>query len=427
MVKKMEFTEIIAYAASAIKLRKLRAGLTILGIAIGITALVGLLAITQGFQISLKAQLQRGFATDTIVVTTQNLGFGYELKDFELLIDDAEMIERIDNVKQTIPMLQKNCYGNFSNYTIPISVVGVDFAKYESVYPESFKASAGSISSYENQSVAVIGKSVNDPWQNGTLLAEIDRDFEILYTTRSDFEFVNETSAFKCIAILDEIGGATVGGPSDYSVYIPLEQAKSFFNTTETSTIVVQVEQSDEESIAQTSKKIEDAFDSQILVVSSASIYKTISSVMDQVQVLMTGVIAISLLVAGVGIMNIMIISLMERTREIGIMKAIGMKDGTVLAIFLSESLIMGLVGTLSGIGFGYLLALGVNNLDLLGGMISSATEGTVMGGIPSTPILTTTNLLSALFFGIAVSILFGIYPAWRASRLEPVDALRYE
>ena len=423
----MEFAEIIAYAASAIKLRKLRAGLTILGIAIGITALVGLLAITQGFQISLKAQLQRGFATDTIVVTTQNLGFGYELKDFELLIDDAEIIERIDNVKQTIPMLQKNCYGNFSNYTIPISVVGVDFAKYESVYPESFKASAGSISSYENQSVAVIGKSVNDPWQNGTLLAEINRDFEILYTTRIDFEFVNETSPFKCIAILDEIGGATVGGPSDYSVYVPLERAKSFFNTTETSTIVVQVEQSDEESIAQTSKKIEDAFDSQILVVSSASIYKTISSVMDQVQVLMTGVIAISLLVAGVGIMNIMIISLMERTREIGIMKAIGMKDGTVLAIFLSESLIMGLVGTLSGIGFGYLLALGVNNLDLLGGMISSATEGTVMGGIPSTPILTTTNLLSALFFGIAVSILFGIYPAWRASRLEPVDALRYE
>jgi putative ABC transport system permease protein len=423
----MDFTEIIAYAASAIKLRKLRAGLTILGIAIGITALVGLLAITQGFQISLKAQLQRGFATDTIVVTTQNLGFGYELKDFELLIDDAEIIERIDNVKQTIPMLQKNCYGNFSNYTIPISVIGVDFAKYESVYPESFKASAGSISSYENQSVAVIGKSVNDPWQNGTLLAEINRDFEILYTTRIDFEFVNETSPFKCIAILDEIGGATVGGPSDYSVYVPLERAKSFFNTTETSTIVVQVEQSDEESIAQTSKKIEDAFDSQILVVSSASIYKTISSVMDQVQVLMTGVIAISLLVAGVGIMNIMIISLMERTREIGIMKAIGMKDGTVLAIFLSESLIMGLVGTLSGIGFGYLLALGVNNLDLLGGMISSATEGTVMGGIPSTPILTTTNLLSALFFGIAVSILFGIYPAWRASRLEPVDALRYE
>ena len=141
----------------------------------------------------------------------------------------------------------------------------------------------------------------------------------------------------------------------------------------------------------------------------------------------MTSVIAISLLVAGVGIMNIMIISLMERTKEIGIMKAIGMKDGTVLSVFLSESIIMGLIGSLSGIGFGYLLAFGISQLDLLGGMINSATEGTIMGGIPLYPILTPTNLLSALGFGLAVSIFFGIYPAWRASRLQPVDALRYE
>jgi len=423
----MEIAEIIAYAASAIKLRKLRAGLTILGIAIGITALVGLLAITQGFQVSLRDQLQRGFATDTIVVTTQNLGFGYELKDFELLTDDAEIIEKIGNVKQTVPLIQKTCFGKFDNHTIPISVVGVDFLKYKSIYPESFQAASGKIDDYKNQSVAIIGRSVNDPWQNGTLLGGINRDFEIVYTTRSDFEFVNETYRITVMAILGEIGGATVGGPSDYSIYIPLERATVFFNTTETSTIIVQVENSDEDSISDTSNKIEEAFDNQVLVVSSASIYNTISSVMDQVQILMTGVIAISLLVAGVGIMNIMIISLMERTREIGIMKAIGMKNGTVLAIFLSEALIMGVVGTLSGIGFGYLLALGVNSLDLLGGMISSATEGTIMGGIPSTPVLSATNLLSALFFGIFVSVLFGIYPAWRASKLEPVDALRYE
>jgi len=116
-----------------------------------------------------------------------------------------------------------------------------------------------------------------------------------------------------------------------------------------------------------------------------------------------------------------------SKIEELSFVKQAKATDTQKSPILLSESLIMGLVGTLSGIGFGYLLALGVNNLDLLGGMISSATEGTVMSGIPSTPILTTTNLLSALFFGIAVSILFGIYPAWRASRLEPVDALRYE
>ena len=70
----------------------------------------------------------------------------------------------------------------------------------------------------------------------------------------------------------------------------------------------------------------------------------------------------------------------MERTKEIGIMKAIGMKDGTVLGVFISESIIMGLIGTFSGIGLGYLLAFGINKLDLLGGMINSATSGTIMG-----------------------------------------------
>ena len=423
----MEVTEILAYAASAIKLRKLRAGLTILGITIGITALVGLLAITQGFQVSLQAQLQRGFATDTIVVTTQNLGFGYEIKDFQLLVSDVAIIDKIDNVKRTVPMIQKTCFGKFENHTILLSVVGVDFAKYDSIYPESFKLKTESMPEIKNESVAVVGARVNDPWQNGTYLAGLNEDFEIIYTTRSDFEFTNQSFPFKVLGMLDEIGGATLGGPSDYSIYIPLNQAESIFDTNETSTIVVQVEKSDEKSLTETSDAIEEAFDNQVLVVSSTSIYNTVSSVMNQVQVLMTGVIAISLLVAGVGIMNIMIISLMERTKEIGIMKAIGMKNGTVLSIFLSEALIMGIIGTVAGIGFGYLLAWGVNSLDLLGGMISSATEGTIMGGIPSTPVLTTTNLLSALFFGIAVSILFGIYPAWRASRLEPVDALRYE
>jgi ABC-type lipoprotein release transport system permease subunit len=103
------------------------------------------------------------------------------------------------------------------------------------------------------------------------------------------------------------------------------------------------------------------------------------------------------------------------------------MKDGTVLAVFISESIIMGLVGTLSGIGLGYLLAYSLNEFNLMGGMISSATSGTIMGGIPMYPILTSTNLLSALGFGLGVSIFFGLYPAWRASKLQPVDALRYE
>jgi putative ABC transport system permease protein len=423
----MDFAEILRYALSAIKLRKLRAGLTILGITIGITALVGLLALTQGFQASVQVQLQSGFATDSVVVTTQNLGFGYQVTDFKMQTNDTAIINSLDNIKQSIATMQLGCLGQFDNRTITLSVVGVNFSHYESIYPNSFVANVGSIPDSPKSNDAVVGVRVNDPWKNGTLLTGVDEQFDIIYTTRNGSQFKNQTLTVNTVGILDEIGGSTLGGPSDYSVYIPLGTAEDFFGTNETSTIIVQLQKNDQDSITQTSKSIENAFNNKVIVVSSASIFNTINSVMVQVQTLMTGVIGISLLVAGVGIMNIMIISLMERTKEIGIMKAIGMKDGTVLAVFISESIIMGIVGTVSGIGLGYLLAYGLNSFNLMGGMINSATSGTIMGGIPMYPILTLTNLLSALGFGIGVSIFFGFYPAWRASKLQPVDALRYE
>jgi len=412
---------------SAIKLRKLRAGLTILGITIGITALVGLLALTQGFQASVQIQLQSGFATDSVVVTTQNLGFGYQVTDFKMQTNDTAIINSLNNIKQSIATMQEGCYGQFGNRTITLSVVGVNFSEYASIYPNSFVANSGSIPSNPANTDAIVGVRIMDPWKNGTLLTGINKQFDLIYTTRNGTQFENQTLTVKTVGILDEIGGSTLGGPSDYSVYVTLDTAENFFGTNETSTIIVQLQKSDQDSITQTSKLIENAFNNKVLVVSSASIFNTINSVMIQVQTLMTGVIGISLLVAGVGIMNIMIISLMERTKEIGIMKAIGMKDGTVLAVFISESIIMGLVGTVSGIGLGYLLAYGLNKFNLMGGMINSATSGTIMGGIPMYPILTLTNLLSALGFGLGVSIFFGFYPAWRASKLQPVEALRYE
>jgi putative ABC transport system permease protein len=423
----MDLSEILRYALSAIKLRKLRAGLTILGITIGITALVGLLALTQGFQASVQIQLQSGFATDSVVVTTQNLGFGYQVTDFKMQTNDTAIINSLNNIKQSIATMQEGSYGQFGNRTITLSVVGVNFSEYASIYPNSFVVNKGSIPSNPGNTDAIIGVRINDPWKNGTLLTGINKQFDLIYTTRNGTQFENQTLTVKTVGILDEIGGSTLGGPSDYSVYIPLDTAENFFGTNETSTIIVQLQKSDQDSITQTSKLIENAFNNKVIVVSSASIFNTINSVMIQVQTLMTGVIGISLLVAGVGIMNIMIISLMERTKEIGIMKAIGMKDGTVLAVFISESIIMGLVGTVSGIGLGYLLAYGLNKFNLMGGMINSATSGTIMGGIPMYPILTLANLLSALAFGLGVSIFFGFYPAWRASKLQPVEALRYE
>ena len=136
-------------------------------------------------------------------------------------------------------------------------------------------------------------------------------------------------------------------------------------------------------------------------------------------QLFLGGIAAISLLVAGIGIMNIMIVSLIERTREIGILKALGMKNRTVLNIFLGESVIIGLIGAVIGIILGWILA------NIVSRVLASGIFGG--GGFKVTPLLTPEVLIGSLAFGVGVSVIFALYPAWRASKLKPVEALRYE
>jgi putative ABC transport system permease protein len=153
-----------------------------------------------------------------------------------------------------------------------------------------------------------------------------------------------------------------------------------------------------------------------------------ISGVFSNVEFFLAGIAGISLLVAGVGIMNIMIVSLMERTREIGILKALGMKNRTVLMIFLSEAIIIGLLGSAVGIASGWGLANIVARLGLFRGRIQGGNQAaTATAQISITPVLTLTVFLGAFAFGVIVSVIFALYPAWRASKLKPVEALRYE
>jgi putative ABC transport system permease protein len=440
----MKARDVFSYSFSAIKLRKLRAGLTTLGVVIGIAAIVALLSITQGLQNTITSELQTGLATDTLIVTPGRSvfsqggagiggGFGGSDSGFKLLVNDTATIDGLSpDIEGTVAIIQRAVYFQNSERSFVINVLGVDYAKYEAIYGgNTFVAESGTINLNPQNDEVVIGNTLHDPWKNGTLLYNVGENVDIIWTNATARPPKNETYTGQVTAVLKEIGGFSFGGPSDTGVYIPISQAQSFFDTDECSQIIVKLTNSDQATIDNVSGLISDAFNGEVSVISSTAVLNILGNVFSIIQLFLVGIAAISLLVAGIGIMNIMIVSLIERTREIGILKALGMKSRTVLMIFLGESVIIGLIGAILGIGLGWVLA-NVTAVVFSGGgpfagIGGGQTSGISGGGLDIVPVLTPTVLIGALGFGIGVSVIFALYPAWRASKLKPVEALRYE
>jgi putative ABC transport system permease protein len=425
----MKTRDVFHYSFSAIRLRKLRAGLTILGVVIGIAAIVALLSISQGLQSAITAQLEKGFATDTLLVTAgRGFGMGGAVggtgSSFRLLVNDAQNISGMENVDTAIAIIQKTGYVKFGEKAVVSTIVGVDFAKYKNIYSSTFVAENGSIPLNPENSSIVVGKQVIDSWKNETLIPNVNDSIEIIWTNATARPLTNVTSTSNIVAALKEIGTFGIGGPSDSGVYIPLSQAQTLFGTDECDMIIVKLKSSDEAVIDSVSTAIKNAFSGEASVTSSTAVLNILSSVFSTIELFLAGIAAISLLVAGIGIMNIMIVSLMERTREIGILKALGMKSRTVLLVFLCESVIIGLMGAVIGIVSGWGLA---NLVAIVLGGGGPVRDNAGFGGMTITPMLTPTVFVGALVFGLGVSVVFALYPAWRASKLKPVEALRYE
>jgi len=433
----MKVPDVFAYSFSAIKLRKLRAALTTLGVVIGIAAIVALLSITQGLQTTITGQLERGLSADTLIVVPGSSalgggggdggGFGGGIggggsTSAPLYVNYTSQIDSLSpDIVTSLAIIQKSGYlQNSSNETRRVNtIVGVNFSQYASAYSTTFVAASGSVPLNPSDNDIVVGARVSDPRLNGTLFFQANDEVSLIWTNNTIVPFVNETYTAHVSAVLDRIGGFGVGGPSDTGVYVPLSQAETFFGTDEADMIIVKLKSSDSAIVNSTSKAITDYFGNQVSVISATAVQSLLTTIFSTVSLFLGGIAAISLLVAGIGIMNIMIVSLIERTREIGILKALGMKSRTVLYIFLTESVIIGLIGAVIGIISGWVLANVVSLFLGRGGIIGSA--------LTITPILTPEVMLGALGFGVGISVIFALYPAWRASKLKPVEALRYE
>jgi len=391
----------------------MRSGLTVLGIVIGVAAVIAMLAVGHGAEASITGSIS-GIGTNLLFVFRGDLNDSVR-NPKPLTMGDANAIAdrfAAPSVEAVAPALQGNAIVSFGGEQISTQLYGVT--------PEYFQVRNYLITEgeYINEehllgraSVVLLGPEVAK-----TIFGHSDG------VTGETVRI--EGQPFRVIGVLESKGGGMFGSQDNVAI-IPLStaQARLIRRSTSDRVDIIFAQAVDPESVPQAAEEI-----SQILrtrhrtligaddftVFTQDDMLNTASSITGILTIFLGGIAGISLLVGGIGIMNIMLVSVTERTREIGLRKALGARKRDILAQFLTESSLLSLIGGIVGIGFGWLIAFIVRQV--------AAASGTVF-----IPVIGLDSVLLATLFSTAIGLFFGIYPASRAANLEPVEALRYE
>jgi putative ABC transport system permease protein len=410
----MSFAQVLIEALESLNSNKLRSGLTVLGIVIGVAAVIAMLAVGNGAQASI---------TGSINQVGTNLLFVFSgVRDNEnvhnprpvTLNDAAALLDpyAAPDVQAVAPALQGNGDVVFAGQTKTTTITGAT-PEYGTV--RNISLLEGSFITQDqylgNASVAIIGVDVADKLFG-------HRDGLIGESLRI------KGQPFRVIGVLSPQGGSAFGS-ADNQVIVPLSTARArlLSREGEGTVDIIYIQAVDFKAVPSASDEIAQILRTRhhtpigqddFTVFTQESILTTIQGVTGVLTIFLGGIAAISLLVGGIGIMNIMLVSVTERTREIGLRKALGARKRDILIQFIAESSLLSLIGGFVGIIFGWLISFIV-------GRIAVAT------GNNFTPIVGLDAILLATLFSAAVGLFFGIYPANRAASLEPVEALRYE
>ncbi|MEM4704356.1 MAG: FtsX-like permease family protein [Candidatus Bathyarchaeia archaeon] len=421
----MKASKIFDIALENMKQRKLRTSLTTLGVIIGITAIIGLASLGEGFRAGIKERMQTGFELDVLVI----LPIGSSGAREPFTPDEVNSIRNVSGVSFVAPfktVTQAKLFNQDNKTLNAFTVAAVNFTEITRMLPERFKPLEGKIpDSEENDSIMLGYKTC---FINETTLAHLNENVTMQIALPPPM--ANITKNFRVSAILSKSGASALTN-FDYWAFIPAN-ALNQLGKEEYNIILVKVE--NPEKSEEVALSIEKVFENPyaVSIVVPTSFMRQVDNILNFVQIFLMTIAGISLLVAGIGIMNIMTVSVMERTREIGILKAIGAKSRTVLAMFLSEALLIGVIGGLIGMLTGYGASYGF--AYILSNFVQSQQRRTAGLGGPEEPQSMTINPLFspewtvvAFVFAIVVCVIFGLYPARKASKLNPVEALRYE
>lgn len=396
-------------ALGNLKHRGLRSWLTILGIFIGITAVVALISLGQGLQSGIDKQFEQ-LGKDKIIIQSKTLGPPGSATSERLILTskDLDVIKKTNGVQDATGVLVKTSVLTFKKEVKVNMVIGI-VPSYLYLFSgmDDFRVIEGRDLKESDKFKAVIGYNNfidGKIWKKGIRVGDS----------------INiEGSDFKIVGVLGKIGNPY----DDAAIYTSKEKLKEILNIQdEESEIIAKVQDGLDpaiiaDEITQRLRNLRNEKEGQetFNVQTSEQILDTFNSIFGIVQAVLVGIAAISLLVGGIGIMNTMYTSVLERTKEIGIMKAIGAKNSDILYIFLFESGFLGLVGGVIGVLFGIGLSKGVEYfaVNMLGTTLLQAS-------------VTPTLIVGALVFSFLIGTLSGILPAMNAAKLKPVDALRY-
>ncbi len=408
----MNYLQSFIEASESLLANKMRSGLTVLGIIIGVAAVIAVLAIGNGTQESILGEIQ-GVGTNLLFVTS---GGSEDISNPKpLTLADAEALAdqfSTPSIDGVAPVLNGRVEVTFAGENKSTTVVGVtpDYASVRNV-----GLSEGEFVSNTDlagrSAVVLLGTEVAEDLfgRKSGLVGEKVRI---------------EGQPFRVIGILEEKGGSAMGSEDD-QILVPMTTAQTRLlqRSTPNQVDIIYVQAVDSDAVPQASLEI-----SQILsarhrtmigeedfsILSQQDFLDLASTITGVLTIFLGGIAAISLLVGGIGIMNIMMVSVVERTREIGLRKALGARRIDILSQFLIESLLLSVLGGFIGILLGWALSAIVEQI--------AASSGT-----PIVPAMTLEAVLLAVLFSAGIGIFFGLYPANRASMLEPVEALRYE
>ena len=387
--------ELIRLAFSRLRTSRLRAALTMLGVIIGVASVVALVGVGQGTTSNITSRLA-SLGTNLLTINPA--------QGATLSLDDVTAVEAISGVSGVAPELQTTATVAAGDFSTDTSVIGTTPAyplvRAYDVWQGTFLTD---VSLDQNLRVVVLGATVADDL--GLDAGDVGTEISI------------GGLPFQVIGILQPKGGTGFQDPDD-QVMIPVGVAQKYFVGGDSlRTIGVSVASVDEMDAATTEittvLREEHALavdaDDDFSILDQAQLLETATSIAGTLALLLGGIASISLVVGGIGIMNIMLVSVRERTREIGIRKAVGARSRDILAQFLIEALTLSVLGGLIGIVIG---------------LAVSALIGQFAGwGFVFSPVI----VAVALVFSLAVGVVFGVWPARQAARLDPISALRWE